>query len=105
MGYRNSLRHGSYDSEASYSPGESSGCEGSVFDVEGSQSTTGTEVTEIENPSLDETACLDDLDDHIQLFGGNTHPPEYYRQAVEAFNDAEYETQGYSKGSLLLLDA
>ncbi|KAM4061566.1 hypothetical protein HRG_013220 [Hirsutella rhossiliensis] len=46
-----------------------------------------------------------DVEDQVQLFGGNVHPPEYYREAVEKFNETAYEAQDYSDGSLLLLDA
>lgn len=46
-----------------------------------------------------------DIDDQVQLFSGNVHPPQYYRRAVEEFNESAYDSQHYSPGSTLLLDA
>lgn len=93
------------DSDASYTPEEESD---ECFDKnEADDSSSETEATDIEDPSCDdEDRGLDvDIDDQIQLFGGNVHPPEYYRWAVEGFNDSAYEAQDYSDGSKLLLDA
>ncbi|QLI67036.1 uncharacterized protein G6M90_00g030440 [Metarhizium brunneum] len=97
----------SYDSDASYSP-EDDDVEDELFDRNGSDhSESETEATDVEDLSLDdEDGCDDiDVDDQVQFFGGNIHPPEYYRHAVESFNESAYETQDYSDGSLLLLDA
>ncbi|XP_044715341.1 uncharacterized protein HRG_10920 [Hirsutella rhossiliensis] len=70
----------SYDSDASYSP-ENEFDDGGLFDK------------------------VEPFTRILQLFGGNVHPPEYYREAVEKFNETAYEAQDYSDGSLLLLDA
>ncbi|KND85610.1 hypothetical protein TOPH_09291, partial [Tolypocladium ophioglossoides CBS 100239] len=95
------------DSDASYSPDDEYG-EDDCFDKnEADDSSPETEATDIEDLSCDdEDRGLDvDVDDQIQLFGGNVHPPEYYRRAIEGFNDSAYEAQDYSDGSKLLLDA
>ncbi|KAI1839538.1 hypothetical protein JX266_014251 [Neoarthrinium moseri] len=44
------------------------------------------------------------IEDLIELFDGNLHPPEYYRQAEKEFNEDEYSNEGYSEGSLILLE-
>ena len=96
-----------YDSDASYSP-EDDDVEDELFDRNGSDhSESETEATDVEDLSLDDDDGCDDIDvdDQVQFFGGNIHPPEYYRHAVESFNESAYETQDYSDGSLLLLDA
>ncbi|KAI1839461.1 hypothetical protein JX266_014328 [Neoarthrinium moseri] len=46
-----------------------------------------------------------DDEEEAETFGGNTHPPEYYRKAIEDFDEAEYDGGNYSEGSLLLLKA
>jgi hypothetical protein len=96
-----------YDSDASYSP-ETEDVGDDIFDPEGSDlSGSDREPTEVDDEALgDNDGTTDiDVDDQIQLFGGNVHPPEYYRQAVENFNEEDYEKQDYSDGSLVLLNA
>ncbi|KID94307.1 C2H2 finger domain protein, partial [Metarhizium majus ARSEF 297] len=97
----------SHGSDASYSP-EDDDVEDELFDRNGSDhSESETEATDIDDLSLDDDDGCDDIDvdDQVQFFGGNIHPPEYYRHVVESFNESAYETQDYSDGSLLLLDA
>lgn len=93
------------DSDASYSPTDEHDSD-DLFDGNISDQTE-TEASDVEDLGLDgDTGCVDvDVEDQIQLFSGNVHPPEYYRQAVEEFLDSAYETQDYNTGSLLLLDA
>ncbi|XP_044723688.1 nucleoplasmin-like protein [Hirsutella rhossiliensis] len=96
-----------YDSDASYSP-ENEFDDGGLFDkVEPLHSDTYAEATDVEDLNFDDADGFVDADveDQVQLFGGNVHPPEYYREAVEKFNETAYEAQDYSDGSLLLLDA
>lgn len=45
-----------------------------------------------------------DLDDQAQLFDGNARPPEYYLQAIENFNDEDYDMQDYSDNTLRSMD-
>ncbi|XP_044715124.1 uncharacterized protein HRG_11392 [Hirsutella rhossiliensis] len=97
----------SYDSDASYSP-QNEFDDGGLFDkVEPLHSDTYAEATDVEDLNFnDADGFVDaDVEDQVQLFGGNVHPPEYYREAVEKFNETAYEAQDYSDGSLLLLDA
>ncbi|CAG9951164.1 unnamed protein product [Clonostachys rosea f. rosea IK726] len=54
-----------------------------------------------ESPDDDEV----DFKDAVNLFGGNTHPPEYYQNAVKDFDESHYDGQDYSPGSDILLDA
>lgn len=46
-----------------------------------------------------------DVEDQIQLFGGNIYPPEYYRLGIEQFNKSSFSGENYSHGSTVLLDA
>ena len=45
-----------------------------------------------------------DIADAAQLFADNEHPPEYYMQQLEQFDEAVYTAEDYSKGTTLLLD-
>lgn len=88
------------DSDASLSP------EGDeVFDVDEFEGDSDSEATSVEDLDVDDDLDLEiDFEDQIQLFGGNVHPPEYYRQAVKEFNETAFNSEDYSKGSTKLLD-
>lgn len=94
------------DSDVSYSPDDEYDSD-ELFDRnEADSSDAETEATDADLDLDGNTKYANvDVEDQIQLFGGNVHSPEHYRQAVEEFNDIDYETQDYSDGSLLLLDA
>jgi hypothetical protein len=52
--------------------------------------------TDLTNPA--------DADDLGDLLADNTHPPEYYIQLAEGFNETEDAKEDYSPGTTLLLD-
>ncbi|KAI3340357.1 C2H2 finger domain protein [Ustulina deusta] len=56
--------------------------------------------------NFDKTDGLIELnvEDQLKLFKGNTHPPEYYRQAVVTFNTSDYESEDYALGTTRYLD-
>ncbi|CCF42280.1 C2H2 finger domain-containing protein [Colletotrichum higginsianum] len=72
-----------------------------VFDVNEDEDGPSTDATDIED--LDKEAELD-VEDQIMLFGGNLHPPDYWRRAVEEMNESEFEGQDYSPSTMALLD-
>jgi hypothetical protein len=39
-----------------------------------------------------------DVDDQLLLFDGNAHPPEYYRNGIENFNEVDIENGDYALG-------
>lgn len=91
------------DSDASYAPQSDDG----VSDVE-EPLDHETDLTDADELSPRDTKELDsdlDLEDQVQLFGGNVHPPDYYLRALDEFNHEAYASQDYSPGSVLLLDA
>ncbi|KAH2975874.1 hypothetical protein KXV25_006790 [Aspergillus fumigatus] len=47
---------------------------------------------------------LRDASDVAQLFADNEHPPEYYIQQLENFDETVYTQEDYSEGTLLLLN-
>ena len=47
---------------------------------------------------------LKDAGDVVQLFADNEHPPEYYLEQLERFDESMYTQEDYSKGTVLLLD-
>src|ERR1700754_4518633 len=102
---RQSPFEGAYDSDASSSAGD----EDDVFDVnEDDRAGSETDATDTEDLGIDADADGDgdvDVEDQAQLFGGNVHPPEYYRRAVEEFKESAFDSEDYSLGSTLLLDA
>ncbi|KAH6988830.1 C2H2 finger domain protein [Ilyonectria sp. MPI-CAGE-AT-0026] len=67
-----------------------------VFDVDKSQDDSDTDISDFEDT---------DIEDQLQLFNGNTHPDEYYQQALENFNEEDFESQDYVKGTEALLNA
>ena len=74
----------------------------SCFDVdEVDLSGNETDVTGLDVQNNDNL----DVEDQIQLFGGNIHPPEYYRLGIEQFNESSFGGEDYSPGSTVLLDA
>ncbi|KAM4058189.1 hypothetical protein HRG_006754 [Hirsutella rhossiliensis] len=93
----------SYDSDASFSPEDDfdsdASCDQKYEITDANQSDTGSMGLE------DEDECItSDIQDQAQLFGGNVHSAEYYKKAVEEFNECDWDTQDYCSGSLLLLD-
>ncbi|KAI3326690.1 C2H2 finger domain protein [Xylariaceae sp. AK1471] len=70
-----------YDSDATLSPGD----DDNVFDTE-YLNDNSTEATESDEDDLDlDSDCGNedfDVDDQVALYGGNVHPPEYYRQGI-----------------------
>ncbi|KAF5131527.1 hypothetical protein E5D57_007882 [Metarhizium anisopliae] len=84
------------DSESSFSPEIESCFDVDEVDLSGDE----TDVTDlnVHNDNLD-------VEDQIQLFGGNIHPPEYYRLGIEQFNESSFGGEDYSHGSTVLLDA
>ena len=63
---------------------------------------SGPDATSIEAFDLDQEA---DVEDQLPLFGGNAHSPEYYRRAIEEFNESDFEGEDYSPGTTMLIDA
>ncbi|GJD04365.1 C2H2 finger domain-containing protein [Colletotrichum higginsianum] len=96
-----------YDSDDSFSPSDDDISEDTfnanecVFDVNEDDDGSDTDATDAED--LEEDAELD-VEDQIKLFGGNLHPPDYWRKAVEDMNDSEFECQDYSPSTTALLD-
>ncbi len=77
-----------------------------VFDVDKFEGDSDTEATSAVDLDVDDDLDAEiDFEDQIQLFSGNVHPPEYYQQAVEEFNESAFDSKDYSPGSNLLLDA
>ena len=76
-----------YDSDASFSLDEEDSNFFDVSDDEGS--CLETDATDIEDLGIDVDADVD-LEDQIQLFSGNVHPPEYYRRAVQELNKSAF---------------
>lgn len=63
---------------------------------------SGPDATSFEAFDLNQEA---DAEDQLPLFGGNAHPPEYYRRAIEEFNESDFEGEDYSPGTTMLIDA
>lgn len=63
---------------------------------------SGLDATSIEAFDLDQDV---DVEDQLQLFGGNAHPPEYYRRAIEEFNESDFEGEDYSPRITILINA
>lgn len=86
---------GAFDSDVSFSPEEDE-----LFDIE-DHSDDLTELTDIEDLDEDDNYDDDDddNDDDNKLFGGNTHPPEYYRRGMDDLDDSESDGEDYSPGS------
>ncbi|KAH8807062.1 C2H2 finger domain protein [Xylogone sp. PMI_703] len=77
-----------------------------IFDINELESDPESEATSVEDLGNDGNHDPEiDLEDQIQLFGGNIHPPEYYRQAVKEFNESAFDSEDYCTGTNLLLDA
>ncbi len=74
-----------------------------VFDVDKADDGSNADAS---IGDFDETDGLIELDveDQLKLFEGNTHPPEYYRQAVVTFNASDYESEDYALGTTRYLD-
>ena len=67
-----------------YELNASSFCDDSeLFDVDKRQDDNSTDSM---SPALEDSDLFDldfDIDEQIPLYGGNVHPPEYYRQGIE----------------------
>ncbi|KAK7937416.1 uncharacterized protein PG986_014284 [Apiospora aurea] len=105
------LKHSYTDlngSDASLSPGDNE-----VFDVHDSEEdahSTATSVKDIDIADIDDGDVDDadaelDIEDQIQLFGGNLHPPEYYIESMEMFNQDDYESEDYKEGTTRLINS
>jgi hypothetical protein len=68
----------------------------SVFDDEEAYDTDATEEHI--------TAKNDDDDNPAWLLADNEHPPDYYIQGFEHFDETEYTQEDYSRGTTRLLD-
>ena len=67
-----------------------------VFDVDEFEGDSDTEATSAVALDVDDDLDAEiDIEDQIQLFGGNVHPPEYYQQAVEEFNESAFDSEDY----------
>ncbi|EFY90641.1 hypothetical protein J3458_013381 [Metarhizium acridum] len=88
------------ESDSSFSPEIESCFDEDEADLSGdeTEATEATDLYVLENDDLD-------VEDQIQLFGGNIHPPEYYRRGIEEFNESTFIGEDYSPGSTILLDA
>jgi len=87
------------DSDTSYSPEDDD-----VFDRDeevGQDSDLETDITDPDDLGVDDV----DVDDQLLLFDGNIHPPEYYRNDIENFNEADIENGSYAPGTQILLDS
>ncbi|OAQ58191.1 C2H2 finger domain-containing protein [Pochonia chlamydosporia 170] len=93
--HRRSLDAGESDSD--FSPEIESCFNEEEVDLSGEE----TETTDVDLQDNDDL----DIEDQIQLFGGNIHPPEYYRRGIEEFNESSFVGEDYSPGSTILLDA
>ena len=76
--------------DASLSPEEDE-----LFDVDKDQSDDSTEPTDVKD-LVEDDENDEDIDFNDKLFGGNTHPPEYYRWWMEDFDDSESDGEDYS---------
>lgn len=94
----------SYDSDSSYNPDDDTDF-GEVFDEAPSDNETEATDPDESVSDCDFDGIDVDAEDQAQLFGGNLHPPEYYIQAIEEFNEGEYDVQDYSDNTLRLLNA
>ena len=64
-----------------------------------------TDVTDVEDLGLDDEDVNIDVEDQILLFDRIVHPPEYYQNGVEEFNENAFEGEDYNPGSMILLNA
>ncbi|KAI1314531.1 hypothetical protein F5Y16DRAFT_407002 [Xylariaceae sp. FL0255] len=81
-----------------------------ISDVDDSGHDLPPAATGVENPDAagsddEDLDAAVDVEDQIELFGGNLHPPEYYSRAMEVFNQDDYESEDYKTGTTLLLDS
>lgn len=97
------------DSDASFSPDDE------VFDVDDNEDNIPSAATRvkdvdfagIDDEDFDNVGDFDaemDVEDQIQLFDGNLHPPEYWIQAVEQFREEDYTDGEYAEGTQKLID-
>jgi hypothetical protein len=62
--------------------------------------------TDLTDTDIDAEEAIHDGEDSnlIRLLADNKHPPEYYIQQLEEFDESEYTKQDYSDRSTQLLD-
>jgi len=96
--------HDADDSDASFSPEQDD--EGDeLFDADEPEGDPDPDATSIDDFDIELVDDADvDFEDQLQLFGGNIHPPEYYQRALEEFNEGDFETEDYKRGTAILLD-
>lgn len=89
------------DSDASFSPDD----DDELFELDNFEGVSDSDATTVEDLDVDDDLDAEiDVEDQMQLFGGNVHPPEYYQRAVEEFNESAFDCEDYSSGTNLLLD-
>jgi hypothetical protein len=75
-----------------------------VFDYSGTDSDVDSVFeTDLADPK-ENAAQPVHASDVTLLFADNEHPPEYYIQQLNAFNEAIYKREDYDKGNTALLD-
>lgn len=87
------------DSDTSYSPEDDD-----IFDRDediNQDSDLETDITDPNDLGVNDV----DVDDQLLLFDGNAHPPQYYRNGIENFNEVDIENGDYVPGTEKLLDA
>jgi hypothetical protein len=96
------------DSDTSYSPEDDDvfdrDDEDDIFDRDediNQDSDLETDITDPNDLGVNDV----DVDDQLLLFDGNAHPPEYYRNGIENFNEVDIENGDYAPGTEKLLDA
>jgi hypothetical protein len=78
-----------------------------MVDITEDKCGSDTDATSIEDPDISDANLDDEADvkDQTALFSGNVHPPEYYQQAVEEFNESALDCEEYSPRTTTLLSA
>jgi hypothetical protein len=75
----------------------------SCFDIEDEASNPGTDHTDTESET-ENVVKLDKTDAQWLFPQEDAHPPEYYRQQEEDFDEGEYDIEDYAPNSVLLFD-
>jgi hypothetical protein len=88
------------DSDSSFFPHDSD-----LFDSADEDEDSGTEATDIELSDKPDDEDEDGAaEKQAALFDGNAHPPEYYRQGIEEFDEDDLD-DGYAPGTREQLDS
>ena len=72
-------------------------------DTRSSTDLTDVDTSSDEDDENDDDRC-DSVDDEALLFVNEDHPPEYYIQQLEVFDETEYMKEDYKPSSTRLLD-